>query len=191
VTRDLGGAPASVATSQPRLSLLMRSCRATRGLGIARPPVINERTRAIGGPLERSLRSSDERLRQLGSATVVVSIRRWIGKRCFIDHDGTPDGVAQRSHVLRHSIGTGKTTGRATSVPLRLRQFLTIYSRPLFRVCARLHSREITLAMSQREVTVPSQYLPRVSESEHPRTAVGGIISAMDKTYIDARGVCC
>ena len=51
------------------------------GLGIARPPAINERPRAIGGPLERSLRSSDEKLRQLGSATVVVSIRRWIGKR--------------------------------------------------------------------------------------------------------------
>jgi hypothetical protein len=151
------GAPARVATSQPRLSTLMRSRRATRGLGIARPPVINEGPRAIGGPLERCLRSSDETLRQLGSATVVVSNRRRIGKRYFIDHGGTPDGVAQRSHVLRHSIGTGKTTGRATSVPLRLRQFTTIYSRPLFRVCSRLHSREMTLAISERELTVPSQ----------------------------------
>jgi hypothetical protein len=80
----------------------MRSCRATRGLGIARPPVITERPRAIGGPLERSRRSGDEKLRQLGSATVVVSIGRSIGKRYFIHHSGTPDGVAQRSHVLRH-----------------------------------------------------------------------------------------
>jgi len=65
-------------------------------LGIARLPVINERPRAIGGPLERSLRSSDEKLSQLGSATVVVSIRRWIGKLYFIDHSGTLD-MAWRS----------------------------------------------------------------------------------------------
>src|SRR5216684_4988595 len=37
---------------------------------------------------------------------------------------GTPEGVAQRSHGLRHKIGTGKTRGRATSVPLRLRQLI-------------------------------------------------------------------
>ena len=135
-------------------------------LGIARLPVINERPRAIGGPQERSLRSRDEKPRHLGSATVVVSIRQWIGKRYFIDYSGIPDGVAQRSHVLRHSIGTGKTTGRATSVPLRLRRFTQIYSRPLFRVCSRLHSREITLAVSQRSHCLlhnNSQECPRVN----------------------------
>ena len=87
-TRNDEGAPASVATSQPRLSPLIgrRSCQTTRGLGIAGPPAINERPRAIGGPLERSLRSRDDRFRRLGSTTVVVSIRRWIGKRYFV-HD--------------------------------------------------------------------------------------------------------
>jgi hypothetical protein len=76
-----GGSSASVSTSQPRFSprINRRSCPATRGLGIARPPAFNERPRAIGGPLEHSFRSGDGKFRRLGSATVVVSIRRWIG----------------------------------------------------------------------------------------------------------------
>jgi hypothetical protein len=57
-----------------------------RGLGIAVPPVINERPRAIGGPLEYSLRSGDDEFRRMGSTTVVVSIRRWIGNGFSVHH---------------------------------------------------------------------------------------------------------
>jgi len=151
------GSAASVATSRPRLSPLInrRSCPATRGLGIAGPPVINERPRAIGGPLERSLRSGDEKFRRLGSATVVVSTRRWIGKG--------------------YSVHGWYSPGRGAAVPWAAprdrnrkdhggpHQFLYVYDNSLnlqsspIRVCSRWHSCEITLDRSQRGADLPSQ----------------------------------
>jgi len=55
-------------------------------LRIAVPPVIHERPRTIWRPLERSLRSTGKDFRQRGFTTVVVSIRRWIGKRYSVHH---------------------------------------------------------------------------------------------------------
>ena len=150
-TRNDEGAPASVATSQPRLSPLIgrRNCQATRGLGIAGPPAINERPHAIGGPLERSLRSRDNRFRRLGSTTVVVSIRRRIGKRYFVQHRWYSRECGAAVPWLRHPIGTGKAHGEGHISSSTSTTIHSIYNRPRFRVCSRLHNCEITLDTSQ------------------------------------------
>jgi hypothetical protein len=147
----LGRSPASVSTSQPRLSPRMkRSCPATRGLGIARPPAFNERPGAIGGPLERSFRSGDGKLRRLGSATVVVSIRRWIGSgysvhyRWYSRGRGAAVPCAAPQNRNRKDPGEGHISS-STSPTIH-----SIYNRPLSRVCPRLHNCEITLDMFQR-----------------------------------------
>ena len=140
---------ASVSTAQPPLSTLIAggSCPATRGLGIAGPPVINERPRSIGGPLERSLRSRDDRFRRLGSATVVVSIRGSIGEGYFCSTlGGVFEGVAQRSHAPLDR--NWKDHGEGTSVPLRLRQFTQCTIVPYFGSVQDC-TVEITLDMSQ------------------------------------------
>jgi hypothetical protein len=116
-----------------------RSCPATRGLGIAGRLVINERPHAIGGPLERSLRSGDEKFRRLGSATAVVSIRRGIGKRSSLHHEqySRRRGAAVRCAAPldrnRKDRGEGHISS-STSPTIH-----SIYTRPLFRVCSRLH----------------------------------------------------
>src|SRR5258707_9938048 len=85
------------------------------------------------GPPQWSSRSGD------GSAAGILFI---IG--------GTPEGVAQRSHGLRHKTGTGKTPGEGHISSSTSPTIHSIYNRPLFRVCPRLHNCEITLDMFQR-----------------------------------------
>jgi len=130
----LGVAPASVSTSQRHPSPLIHggSCPATRGLDIAGPPVIHERPRAIGRPLERSLRSGDEKFRRLGSATVVVSIGRWIGKGYCVHHRWYSRGCGAAVPWAAPPDRNRKDHGEATSVPLRLGQFIQLTIVPYF-----------------------------------------------------------
>src|SRR4030088_1385692 len=61
-----------------------------------------------------------------------------------------PEGEAQRSHGCATRIGTGKTPGEGHISSSTSPTIHSIYNRPLFRVCPRLHNCEITLDTSPR-----------------------------------------
>jgi hypothetical protein len=88
--------------------------------GIIAPFAIDEWPQTIWRPLERNFRSCDEKLRRVGFASVVITIRRWIGKGYSVHHTSHPHNqkVAQRSLWLRHQ--TDRQLAEAASVPVRL-----------------------------------------------------------------------
>jgi len=52
--------------------------------------VTDERPQTIWRPPERNLRSYDGKLRRVGFASVVVTVRRWIGKGYPVHHRSHP-----------------------------------------------------------------------------------------------------
>jgi hypothetical protein len=96
-----------------------------KGLRIAVRSTIRERPHTIWRPLERGLPDDGRGSGQLGFATVVISIRRWIEKRYLIHHGYLPHkSVAQRFAWLRHQTRKPERPPRAaTSVPLLCPQF--------------------------------------------------------------------
>jgi len=82
------------------------------------------------------------------SLSVVISIRRWVGKGFSAHHRGQPrDSVAQPDPIGWPPDGNRNKTGRAASVPHFSfnRKSLLL---PFSGVCSRLYSREIHLEMS-------------------------------------------
>ena len=89
-------------------------------LGIGVESMISKRPHTIWRPLKRSLPIDGKGLGRLGYATGVVSIRRWIGKGYSSHHrraSSQDRGAARPVSCATSETGTGKTTGRAASVP--------------------------------------------------------------------------